>query len=367
MKFNLFGTKKVGKVLILDGDNVIGYRIVNLIIEEGEFPGVELRVGFREMPAPDEVNESWDCVERVKFVWEDEDTYADALKGVTTVFVSTPTSPGFDKHFKSFVAAFKKARVERVIKLSWYHAIRSRAEEPTKYFGDPDYLLSEDAFHDVPLVHQHALCDGDLILGGVDCTILFASHLMSNVLEYQSTSLKEEQQFYGASKGKGVNYVSPNDVADIAVRAILDRKTHRREGYTLTGPSPITDLDVATLLSAHLKTDITYIEQPLTSFTKTSAALEAIKASGIEEDNKFLKGDFERLTGRKPEAFGDYLMRENAMAPCEKKALGHTLTMTSKLEKEFPEDKHTLTMMPKIEADFPEEPHFITLLPKTEQ
>ena len=69
----------MGKVLILDGDNVIGYRIVNLIIEEGEFPGVELRVGFREMPAPDEVNENWDCVERVKFVWEDEDTYADAL------------------------------------------------------------------------------------------------------------------------------------------------------------------------------------------------------------------------------------------------------------------------------------------------
>jgi hypothetical protein len=53
---------------------------------------------------------------------------------------------------------------------------------------------------------------------------------MSNVLEYQGKSLKEDQQFYGASAGRGVNYVSPNDVADIAVRAILDPKTHRREG-----------------------------------------------------------------------------------------------------------------------------------------
>lgn len=142
-------------------------------------------------------------------------------------------------------------------------------------------------------------------------------------------------------------------------------RTHNR--YTLTGPSPISDEDVATLLSTHLETSITYIEKPLAFFTKTSAALEAIKASGIEEDNKFMKGDFERLAGRKPETFDDYLMKEDAMAPCEKKALCHTLTMTSKLEKEFPEEKHTLTMMPKIEADFPEEPHFITLVPKTEQ
>lgn len=71
-------------------------------------------------------------------------------------------------------------------------------------------------------------------MGGVDCTILFASHLMSSVLEYQGKTLKEEGVFYGASGGKGVNYVSPNDVADVAVRAILDPKTHKRQGYVLS-------------------------------------------------------------------------------------------------------------------------------------
>lgn len=79
MKLNLFGTKKIGKVLILDGDNVVGFRIVNLLLKEGQFPGVDLRVGFREMLAPDELSLDWDALERVKFVWEDETTYADAL------------------------------------------------------------------------------------------------------------------------------------------------------------------------------------------------------------------------------------------------------------------------------------------------
>ena len=152
-------------------------------------------------------------------------------KHVTTVFVSTPTTRVFDKHFKPFVAACKMAHVHRIVKLSWYHALRSRAEDPTHCFEDPDYFLSHDNFHDVPLVYQHALCDGDLIVGGFDCTILFASHLMSNALVYQGVALNEEKQFYGASGGMGVNYVSPNDVADIAVRAILDPKTHKRQGY----------------------------------------------------------------------------------------------------------------------------------------
>jgi hypothetical protein len=47
---------------------------------------------------------------------------------------------------------------------------------------------------------------------------------MSNVLVYQGATVKEEQKFYGASGGKGVNYVSPNDVAYAAVVAILGEK-----------------------------------------------------------------------------------------------------------------------------------------------
>lgn len=145
-------------------------------------------------------------------------------RNVTTVFISTPNTSDFDKHFKPFLAACKTYHVHRFIKLSYFHALRSKAENPTKYFGDPDYLVSQDHFHDIPLVHQHALCDGDLIVGGYDCTVLFASHLMSNVLVYQGATVKEEQKFYGASGGKGVNYVSPNDVAYAAVVAILGEK-----------------------------------------------------------------------------------------------------------------------------------------------
>lgn len=280
-----------------------------------------------------------------------------------TVFVTIPSgNKNWDKHFPAFLTACHDAKIKRIVKLSFFHAMQSRAEDPKHYFGDPDYKYSHDDFHKVPLVHRHALCDGDLILKGLDCTvsqtnrhstfhnifcsvssknhsficayitcchcfifscimhqILFASHLMSNVLAYQGKTLDQENKFYGASKGKGVNYVSPNDVAEIAYRAILHPKAYKREGISLLGPSPINDSDVAKLLTSCLGTKITYEEKPLDYFDEDSAGLESIKASGLEEDEKFPKGDFKRIVGREPESFEAYLAAKDCMSPLELK------------------------------------------------
>ena len=87
MKLNLTTVKKpmgitpksVGRVFILDGNNVVGHRVVNLLIDEGETPDVTIRVGMREEEDNDKDVEKWNCVERVKFVWEDKTTYDNAL------------------------------------------------------------------------------------------------------------------------------------------------------------------------------------------------------------------------------------------------------------------------------------------------
>lgn len=164
--------------------------------------------------------------------------------------------------------------------------------------------------------------------------ILFASHLMSNVLAYQGKSLRDEKKFYGASCGKGVNYVSPNDVADAAVLAILHPKEHRREGISLLGAAPITDEKVARLLSKHLGTEIVYENKPLEFFDRDSAGLENIKASGLEEEASFPKGDFKRLVGKDPESFDAYLSDKNGMSPLELNAFPTYETgMNTALEK----------------------------------
>jgi len=61
-------------------------------------------------------------------------------------------------------------------------------------------------------------------------------------------------------------------------------------------------------------------------------------------------GDFERLSGRKPETFEDYLMNGgDTMSPLERNVVSsHTVTMMDKIEVEFPEEKHYITMVEKI-------------------
>lgn len=127
----------------------------------------------------------------------------------------------------------------------------------------------------------------------------------------------------------GVNYISPNDVADASLAALLDRKRHRNKIYNLSGPRPpITDADVAALLTEFYGTEITHVQLGYHDYAKhikklgvpewivkDSAELERIKASGIDEQSSSYTKDLEKLIGRPPESFRHYLRNRNAMRP----------------------------------------------------
>ena len=76
-------------------------------------------------------------------------------KGVKTVFVTLPTVPtDFDKHFPKFIKACTTNHVKRIVKLSFFHAIKPKAEHPSKHYGFPDYVEDHTGFHEVPLIHK---------------------------------------------------------------------------------------------------------------------------------------------------------------------------------------------------------------------
>jgi len=314
---------QTGRVLVVDGHDVVGYRVVDQLAYV-DYPLI--RVGVRN--TDDLQVKRWEeneyIIEKVTFDWVDESTYDIALEDVKTVFVTTPMKPAnWDVHFPKFLDACHRAKVKKIVKLSFYHSIQSRIENPRQCFGSQEYTAEPGyGIPTVPFVKKHALCDGDLILRKeFDATIIFATHLMSNVFRYgfQRQGLMKDQEFYGASQGKHVNYVSPNDVADIAIKAFFD-EIHIREAHNVLGPFPLMDKEVAALLSESLHTAITYVEKPLDFFDKNTAALENIKASGMEED--FPHGDFKRVMNRSPQSFREYLKDTYRMSPVERKVVG---------------------------------------------
>jgi len=125
-----------------------------------------------------------------------------------------------------------------------------------------------------------------------------------------------------------VNYVSPNDVAEVAVRALLSPKEHHRTGYTLTGPAATKDEEFAALMSKQLGTTIHYEDQTLAEFclkVKNTewgpaldvAYLEQVKATGTEENLNFVTKVIERVCGRPAETVEQYLANKASMTPSE--------------------------------------------------
>eukprot|EP00550_Attheya_septentrionalis_P003660 CAMPEP_0198279800 /NCGR_PEP_ID=MMETSP1449-20131203/21_1 /TAXON_ID=420275 /ORGANISM="Attheya septentrionalis, Strain CCMP2084" /LENGTH=343 /DNA_ID=CAMNT_0043975017 /DNA_START=84 /DNA_END=1115 /DNA_ORIENTATION=+ len=303
-----------GTIFITSGTGVLGYRVAKGLRDAGH---PDVRCGFwkgggmREKNAT-EVLKTKGC-DVVEFDWEDRDHFAVALQGIKTVFVTLPYISEGVGNFPAFLKACKRAKVEHVIKISFAHAQET-----------------DGPYRKVPLVSAHGDCDDILeqvpYNYNMSYTIIAATHLMSNPLVFWADTIRDEQKFYGASGGMGVSYISPNDVAEVACLALLDRKTFKNKQLTLTGGAAVKDEDVAILLSKFTGKTITFENQGLHDFERTMiqkgkprwmakdlASLEKIKASGLEEETRSFTDTFEKLTGKKPESYQNYFGNPNVM------------------------------------------------------
>lgn len=218
-------------------DDVVSYRVAIRLIEVGS----KVRIGVTSDQADSPTSQELKArgVSLVPFSWKDESTYSKALQSVKAIFCVVPQCEGWVKCFYVFFDTCRKNGVKHFVKLSFYNALTSRANHP---------------FSRVNLIKMHGDCDGKLIRSyAMDYTLLFATHLMSDPAVYQRDNIMSNHPcFYSASAGQGVNYVSPNDIAAAAMCVMVNLKDHRRVGYTLTGPTHITDDQVAELLSRDL-------------------------------------------------------------------------------------------------------------------
>lgn len=321
-----------GLVFVTAGNGVIGYRVATQLLKSGYEFGV--RVGYRdplnkehhneakkdtgeaEMSAIDKLKEAGATA--VDFCWEKPDTYEDALEGVKTVFCSAPTHKGWDENFPAFIKACKHAGVRHIVKLSFYHAMMG----PDAPMADFAHAQSPgDIFLKVPLVRMHRECDKAVMKCGLDYCILFTTHFMSNPLRYQGKHLREEGKFYGASGLKGVNYVSPNDIAEVVIQIINHHKKYHHQAYTLTGPKAITDAEVADLLTKAFDRKIEYVNQSAKEFHDTNfAALELVKASGEEEKSGVVTHSIEKICEHEAQTYEGYLEAKDSMTPRELEA-----------------------------------------------
>jgi nucleoside-diphosphate-sugar epimerase len=351
----LVPSHKPGRILVTDGDGAVGFRVAKLLLAAG-YDHTKIRIGTSELHA---IPDLAAAAEVVMFDWSgDSFHFDDVLKDINTVLCVPPDTVAERKHmtgkFAAFLKSAKKAGVKHFVKLSSYHAL-TKPEDPEVDFEHTD--RHGDPYQRVQLVKDMGTMDEMLLhCPTMDYTILFASHLASDPLRFQGELLKKEHKFLGASDGKGVNYgktyvskwyplltkwhvhlqfsqfllplfepkVSPNDVAEMAVRIMLEPKDHYRTGYTVTGPATITDNEVAELLTKKYAVPIAYEEAPLNKFSKDHADLELIKSTGWEERTSFLSQDFEDVVGHEGQTYEQFLAATEMFSPKERLVMSQT-------------------------------------------
>jgi uncharacterized protein YbjT (DUF2867 family) len=157
--------------------------------------------------------------------------------------------------------------------------------------------------------------EAGLAASGIPHTLLRSNAYMQNVLALAPAIAKTSS--FGSSAGKGRSgLVDARDVAAVAAEIVTSPAAHAGRTYWLTGPQPVSNYDVAAVLSKLLGRTITYRE--LTFEENKDAMIRAGVPEQVAEmnarafsltadgDAEWVTGDVSSLLGRPARSFEQF-------------------------------------------------------------
>jgi uncharacterized protein YbjT (DUF2867 family) len=256
--------------LVLGGTGKTGRRVA----ERLQAQGMSVRIGSRSGQPP--------------FDWEDPETWAPAVQGVSSVYISYYPDlavPGAVEATGSFARLAVEHGVPRLVLLAGR--------------GEAEAEQAERAVRD----------------SGADLTIVRATWFMQNFSE----DYMIEHILAGAialpAGDTPEPFVDADDIADVAVAALTDDK-HIGQLYELTGPRLLTFTDAAAEISSAVGRDIPYVPVSLEEHAAV-AAEQGVPAEVIElltylfsevldGRNAHVTDGVQRALGREPRDFREF-------------------------------------------------------------
>jgi uncharacterized protein YbjT (DUF2867 family) len=262
--------------LVLGGTGKTGRRVVDRLRGRG----LPVRVGSRSGEP--------------RFDWEDRTTWAPALRGVGSVYVSYYPDlavPGAAESVGSFAELAVGSGVPRLVLLAGR--------------GEPE---AEEA--------EQAVCDS-----GAELTVLRSAWFSQNFSENYFLDLVLEGEVAVPAGDIEEPFVDAEDVADVAVAALTEER-HIGELYELTGPRLLSFAEAVQEIADATGREIHYAPVPLDAFAAELAAgsyprdvvelLTYLFGEVLDGRNAHLTDGVERSLGRTPRDFRDYARKTAA-------------------------------------------------------
>ena len=262
-----------GITLITGGTGKTGRRIAERLAVRG----VETRIASRSADP--------------SFEWNDPSTWAAALDGVKSAYISYAPDlaiPGATDTIRAFVAQAVEQGVERLVLLS------GRGEEEAQ------------------------ACERIVQEAGVEWTVVRASWFMQNFSDGEFLGMVMEGAITLPARDIPEPFIDINDIADVAVAALTE-DGHNGEVYEVTGPRALTFDELASELSQAAGRDVPFVRIPQEAFTG------ALTEAGVPQDvawllnylfetvldgrNAHVCDGVQRALGREPADFSDFARR----------------------------------------------------------
>jgi uncharacterized protein YbjT (DUF2867 family) len=231
---------------------------------------------------------------------DDATTLAPAFAGVDALWLLTVPGPRAPENSMNAVWAARQAGVRRVVRMS---AIGAAPDAPTRNG------------------RLHALSDHELMVSGLQWTILKPHFFMQNLLG-SARSIREGALYYAFGEGR-LGMVDTRDVGEFAARVLTAPEGHAGKTYTLSGPAVVSGDDMARELTARIGRPVKYVPVPFD--VARAAVLEAgapawIADMLVEYNRAYAAGwgdyvtrDFPALMKRPARSFADFV-RDHAAA-----------------------------------------------------
>jgi uncharacterized protein YbjT (DUF2867 family) len=259
-------------VLVIGGNGKTGRKVVKHL----QNYDVNVRIGSRSAtPA---------------FDWLDSKTWGAALEGMDKVYITYQPDlavPGALEAIKGLTAEAKKQGVKKLVLLSG--------------IGEKEAQLSEQV----------------VINSGLDFTIVQACWFMQNFSEgFFIEPILAGHVALPKADAK-VPYISTDDIADVVVASLMNDE-HNGKVYRLTGARQLTFVDIVQEISKEIDREIVFTPVSLDAYMNMLKEFN-VPADLVwiinylftevlgSEDNNRISNDVEKVLGRKPQDFSEYV------------------------------------------------------------
>lgn len=287
----------MSKILITGATGNIGTEVIKYLSQFNA--SHTIIAGVRDIEKSKNVFKSYPWLQYVHFDFEDQGTFAEALKGVDRIFLLRPPHiSDIERYFVPLIEAINRRGVREIVFLSVQGAEKSK-------------------------VIPHNKIERLIVSSGLDYVFLRPSYFMQNLTTTLISDIRSKRQIVLPAGKAKFNWIDIENIGEVAA-ILLDKFIgHKNQAYELTGTENENFETVVSLINGSIKNRILY--NNVSPFKFYTIKKQEGMVSGmiivmiiLHFLPRFQKppriSDFyERLTGKKPTDLKSFIEREKAI------------------------------------------------------